>query len=372
MNSIKNPAPRSEAANNHANSVRKASAIKRPAQHSSTQPKDNEEHQEVQQGGGRARKKNKTFRRSNSNVPAAPAVVSNNGSSTEENSSSSSSSSSNNHPFPYLLRCDRSKGGDQPSSIRLLWHSPYPHVPMAAETALIPVLLHWKTTEGGMAKRLPSWRLRKIEKACNQHGVTMGAALSLRRHHIRKLHPNKSLERLGLGREPQVRESARRFEQCVQEFLDQNHVQYWNETDQGKHNNQYKLKGEAGPPTPDFILKEEILILKYRDGKQGHRNILEERRIGWMEAKMFYGASTIPLDQKSAVGNLLATAEKYVRFFGSGAMVFMNGCGAELAALLSQVGVIVLDCHSPETVSLRLVEDHQRTWCANEKGEILP
>jgi hypothetical protein len=100
--------------------------------------------------------------------------------------------------------------------------------------------------------------------------------------------------------------------------------------------------------------------------------VYEESRVCWLEAKMFYGASTIPLDGKSAVGSLLRTAEKYVRFFGPGAMIFMHGCGEELAGRLSVAGVLVLDCSSKDMVALEPVREHQRTWCANDNGEILP
>ena len=93
-----------------------------------------------------------------------------------------------------------------------------------------------------------------------------------------------------------------------------------------------------------------------------------------IEAKMFYGASTIPSDGKSAVGTLLATAQKYVRFHGPGAMVFMQGFGDRLADQLLELGVLPLDCSATAstTVSLQQVEQHQRTWCANTDGIILP
>lgn len=87
---------------------------------------------------------------------------------------------------------------------------------------------------------------------------------------------------------------------------------------------------------------------------------------------MFYGASTIDQDGKSAVGRLLSTARKYVRNFGDGAMVFMQGCGDQLAYQLAEEGVTALDCSSDETVDLRRVRAHQRIWCANEQRRILP
>jgi len=88
---------------------------------------------------------------------------------------------------------------------------------------------------------------------------------------------------------------------------------------------------------------------------------------------MFYGASTIEHDGKSAVGCLLNTARKYTRVHGKGAMVFLYGCGDRLAAELAQVGVLALDCGywNRNHVSLQALQDHQRTWCADKDRNIL-
>ena len=85
---------------------------------------------------------------------------------------------------------------------------------------------------------------------------------------------------------------------------------------------------------------------------------------------MFYGASSIKSGNNSAVGNLLNTARKYVRVYGPGAMVFSFGFGEGLAAMLEAEGVLCLDCSG--MVDLGPVEAHQRTWCADKHGNILP
>jgi hypothetical protein len=93
---------------------------------------------------------------------------------------------------------------------------------------------------------------------------------------------------------------------------------------------------------------------------------------------MFYGASTIEHDGRSAVGTVLTTARKYVRVHGPGAIYFLYGCGERLAQQLSAEGVIVLDGsgggekNSNNGVSLDEVRAHQRTWCADRNGNILP
>lgn len=112
-----------------------------------------------------------------------------------------------------------------------------------------------------------------------------------------------------------------------------------------------------------------------------------------IEIKMFYGAGTIPPDNKSAVGNILTTARKYVRVHGPGAMVFLYGFSDQLGQQLEELGVIPLDCNhyylhdyyknndKPDhdgidpyegAINLEAVIAHQRSWCANRDGEILP
>lgn len=97
-----------------------------------------------------------------------------------------------------------------------------------------------------------------------------------------------------------------------------------------------------------------------------------------IEVKMFYGASTIAQDGRSAVGCVRGTARKYAAAHGSGAMVFMHGYGDRLAAeLWADAGVMALDCggSSPgdeSIISLERVHAHQRTWCGDRDGNILP
>jgi hypothetical protein len=87
---------------------------------------------------------------------------------------------------------------------------------------------------------------------------------------------------------------------------------------------------------------------------------------------MFYGASTIEHDGKSAVGCLRNTALKYANVHGNGAMIFMHGFGDRLASDLAEVGVISLDCSCRDSISLERVEAHQRTWCGDRNGNIMP
>jgi hypothetical protein len=91
-----------------------------------------------------------------------------------------------------------------------------------------------------------------------------------------------------------------------------------------------------------------------------------------IEVKMFYGASTIEQDNRSAVGRLLETAKRYVHSFGPGAMVFLWGCGDRLAAQLNNEQVMVLDVRGLETLDLDEFIDYMRTWCGDSSGELMP
>lgn len=83
---------------------------------------------------------------------------------------------------------------------------------------------------------------------------------------------------------------------------------------------------------------------------------------------MFYGASTIPHDTPNAVGTILSKVKQYVALYGPGALVFMYGCGDQLANQLADVGVLALD---GRCLDLSEVVRHQKRWCADAIGNIL-
>lgn len=255
----------------------------------------------------------------------------------------------------------------------LWWYSAAPaEVPLQAEQAMIDVLLRWKEKERGMMKDQPQFRLEKIKKVCHKTRMDLSQALSLRRHHMKLLNPFRTMPQLRLGKEDDIRESARLFEEAVQGFLKSRQVDFMTEKEQKERFQQQAQKGELLRSTPDFVLRMPVVMKKFHgtQQQQQHQHVLEEKIIHWIEAKMFYGASTIPHNSKGAVGALLRTAKKYVNDFGPGAMIFMQGCGDRLAADLRREGVIVLSADG--VVDLHRVEAHQRSWCANKRGDILP
>jgi hypothetical protein len=256
------------------------------------------------------------------------------------------------------------------SSKRVLQWPCLPPVPLSVEQDALTVLMQRGRRERGMAKDLPALRLENIQRCCHHSGhLQLPQALSLRRHHIQKLN-RVNIKEVGLGTEGQVRDAAECFEQAVEDCLRKLNVPVWTEAQQKAHFIQQPDLTRQ-PPTPDFILREQML-LKKTSGHPTDGRIVEERVIHWIEVKMFYGASTIPNDDnRSAVGNLRRTARKYYKTYGPGVIVFMYGCGEKLASMLAGEGVGVVDCCG-DMVDLERVYMQQRTWCANRNGTILP
>jgi hypothetical protein len=241
------------------------------------------------------------------------------------------------------------------------------YVPLQQEKQMVDILMKRNgRKERGMMNRLPESVINKIYGAMNQHAPAMSfdQVCSLRRHHMKLLNPKRSMPQLQLGAEKDISESARLFEQAVEEYIRREQIPF--QTEQHGKSQQHRTA------TPDFLFHEHPIILHevQRD------KVVEEEKsiIHWMEVKMYYGASTIPQHGcEGVVGKVLVQAEKYVKSFGPGVMVFMMGCGDQLAAELNEIGVAVVDCcvdNAP--VNLQHVRHHLKSWCANSKGDIMP
>jgi hypothetical protein len=248
--------------------------------------------------------------------------------------------------------------------------------------------------------------------------------LSLRQETVHWKNKNPNLRPAGF--DVKVRKSAELFEVAVEQFMltqlqgqggDGQGVQsgeagsasvpdFWTEDDQREHN---KKHSHPSMPTPDILFCESVCCRRYVDLEEGEeeemaeaggggahtdnmdednsptaaqdnsngsksknrKKVIEEGIIHWCDAKMMYGSSTIPQNNKCAVGKILKTAQKYVKWFGPGALCFMHGCGETLAAELALIGVMALDCSSKEAVNIDDVEEHQRTWCGDRNGQIV-
>ena len=249
-----------------------------------------------------------------------------------------------------------------PDNLTILsWNSPMDHVPMASESAMLDLLLEKGADEREMMKNHPALRRKKIVKELqNTKGLSLLQALSLRRRHMKLLNSELSISDLGLGGEADVQKSSELFREAVEEYLRQCNIKFLNE----KAQKEMMGEGEESG-TPDFEMIEPILLRRVRGESC---QVMEEREINWIEAKMFYGASTIPPGSPGALGEVRNQAQKYVDTFGEGAIVFMLGCGEQLAADLAAIGVTALDCSG--AVSLEKVHQHQRSWCGDQLGEI--
>ena len=334
------------------------------------------------------------------------------------------------------------------------------------ELSLIPLLIE-KKNETGMIKSKSSSRINRIISHCKSNSTPLLQALSLRRHHVWRIHSlleykkqkmgmkktkKKPLQResIGLGSDRDIKQAATIFEKCIETYLHSQNITFLTEEDQkSKFNEERKkqlallrkqikknrenicinnLSWNKTPPTPDFIFEQPVclrlylsvtthsprlvfppnnhtsnktlsgknkrkrekkgtddkdenihILNKIQSNKKKHKARKKGRNdeddseehpllVNWLEAKNFYGASSIPLDGKSAVGNLLSTAERYVQRYGPGMMVFAYGCGNELSSKLKAKGVIALDASPCDLTNL---ENQQKTWCADKLGRIL-
>ncbi|KAG7356870.1 TPD sequence-motif-containing protein [Nitzschia inconspicua] len=264
------------------------------------------------------------------------------------------------------IRSIDSKTGVNPI---LHWPSDALFVPLQQEKQMVDILMQRNgRRERGMLKDKPQFVLQKFWTAMRQHApaMKMNQLCSLRRHHIKHLNPDHKPIALGLGSEKDIKESARLFERAVQKYLKKEKIPFETEESLRAAARQQKIRLQG---TPDFVFPTQpITLRKIQNGR-----VVEELIIHWLEVKMFYGASTIPHGSKGAVGSVLAKAQKYNDMFGKGALLFMFGCGEQLASDLRQIGVTVLDCCSETSpVDLHQVHNHQRKWCANSEGYILP
>jgi len=250
----------------------------------------------------------------------------------------------------------------------LWWQDKDQPVPIASEKHVLDVLLRRGDKERCMICKQPPHRLRQIQRIVNEApGLTMVQALSLRRHHIMLRNPGKRPPQLGLGDEESIRKSADIFERTIEDCLVQQGISFLNETQQ-------KQSEDRGIRlTPDFLFSQPVQLVRYRVAKKGGgRQPQPPIAIHWVEAKMFYGASTIPHGTGGAIGTIRAKMERYVNAFGPGAIIFMQGYGDQLAKDLDGIGVTVLSGTSIPRHMIQQVWDHQMTWCANSDGRILP
>ena len=241
------------------------------------------------------------------------------------------------------------------------------------------------------------FRLQKIQKVLTQiqrtstrtQHISLIQSLSLRRHHLKLLNPGFKMQTLRLGNDKDIKMAATEFEVCVEIYLRKHNIPFLTEAEQKRRHR--KEVGGNDPPTPDFMIKNgHEVLLSLLDAGNATANSSNDQStsssntlaapsqqnqqqqhlpaINWIEAKMFYGADTVPSGTPNAVGCILPKMQQYVSAYGSGAIIFMYGCGSQIAAELLDIGVVALDARG---LDLQRVENHQRKWCADAWGNIL-
>jgi len=193
--------------------------------------------------------------------------------------------------------------------------------------------------------------------------MELDQALSLRRYHIRLLNPNiNSMHLLGLGSDEKICGTAKRLKLAVETYLRQSGIPY-------KTKEAANLKsGEKKSQTPDLLFKGPVNTTTDQPSNR-FSSFTEKGQINWIEIKTCYGASTTPSGINDPNASILPTARKYVNNHGPGAFMFVYGCGGLLRSRLRDIGVSVFDSNP---LNLTEMQNHQKTWCANVKGFILP
>ena len=297
----------------------------------------------------------------------------------------------NRHHEPVARTVSTTSSSDASSSIATIktilpWLDPTTHyIAIEEEQQMLPVLVHWGRKERGMMKDQPPFRLQKIQKVLTQiqrtstrtQHISLIQSLSLRRHHLKLLNPKFNMQSLRLGNGKDIKMAATQFEVCVETYLRKHNIPFLTEAEQKRHHR----KDAPTPPTPDFMIKnghEVLLSLDAATSSNTSATSLQQQQqqqqqqhlpaINWVEAKMFYGADTVPSGTSNAVGCILPKMQQYVSVYGAGAIIFMYGCGSQLAAKLLDIGVVALDGRG---LDLQRVENHQRKWCADAWGNIL-
>jgi len=240
----------------------------------------------------------------------------------------------------------------------LSWYNCYPVVPLESESALLPILFPFGNVERGMMRHHPSIRVTQINESCEMHGMQLEQALSLRRQHMKLLNSKfNDVTQLGLGNSDDICEVEELFKYAVLKYIKKSGVRL------------KKLhKGNIVLQVPDFLLKYPVRLITYQTMSEDS-NFGEHGQVNWIEAEMCYGASTVHCETSSTIDAIISKAKNYVKRFGPGAFVFAYGCGSKLREQLRALRITVLDSHP---LDLKKVKNHQRKWCADNRGSILP
>ena len=200
-----------------------------------------------------------------------------------------------------------------------------------AEKELKSVLL--RKGEDCRGIELPEERVAEIRKECQNVGMEIEQAMSLRRHY-KKLEAYRQhgfmipVDQIGIGTEAKQKQHADKIEAAMAFTLDTLKIPYTR--------NQPPNRG------PDFMLHGHVYI--------------NDREVKWIEVKSFYACASLT-SRKLGVGRVPDIAKRYQNEYGPGCIAFSCGFHQAFANSLHAKAsdVTLLDC-SKETLDTVLVE----------------
>jgi len=210
----------------------------------------------------------------------------------------------------------------------------------AADRAMRSIVL--RPEEFGRGRDLPADRLAEIDAACAEHAMTRYQALSLRRQLIRAEHGMQRVNQSPLMGDAHGQQTyAHLFERAVEKYLRQHDVHFVSEQQQ-KAEMERGIRGRG--PTPDFLFPTPATI--------------NDKKVYWLDCKVFYGTSLLAGNKKLPVGRLPDIARKYSVLFGPGGFVFGQSFNTHLQTLLGH-SVTLLDASPLDLSEMEEWQDQQ-------------
>jgi hypothetical protein len=218
--------------------------------------------------------------------------------------------------------------------------------------AKVSQVLHRKG-EWGRGRDLPKSRLDEISACCNENGLTLYQALSLRRTLLRSMpggmrRMSKPNSQMGSSQGQQ--QVATLFEEAVESFIqyfagDNHHGVYLTEKKQLE-----EMKAGTRPhgPTPDILFTSPVSI--------------NGQLVKWLDAKLYYASAMFADNTRIPNGKLKKRAQRYNGHFGGkGAFVFGQGFCADLENIV--VNAMLLDATPLDMTPVNdFLDSTQRPW----------
>ena len=213
-----------------------------------------------------------------------------------------------------------------------------------SEEALCQVL--HRSGEWGRGRDLPQHRLDEISQACDQYGMTLYQALSLRRSLLRSFPGGmrRVTHSSSMGSAQGQRHIASLFEDALLSFLREATL---GRGDVVRTERDLVAEMRAGirprGPTPDILFLKPVT-------NNGHS-------VKWMDAKLFYASAKLADNKNIPNGKLESMARRYNNHFGGpGAFVF--GQGFYCADLTRKIpGALLLDATPLDMSAVNAYQD---------------